>query len=39
MAVAFMENPLAKFPDNRATAHFYFAFYPASRYKTPRAAH
>ncbi|MCS5881704.1 hypothetical protein LNP17_26165 [Klebsiella variicola subsp. variicola] len=31
---------LANFPDNRANAHiFILLFYPASRYKTPRAAH
>ncbi|MCS5830082.1 hypothetical protein LNO09_23100 [Klebsiella variicola] len=31
---------LANFPENRANAHiFILLFYPASRYKTPRAAH
>ncbi|QHO89149.1 hypothetical protein CHQ91_26760 [Klebsiella michiganensis] len=36
----YRKKAVAIFPDNpRQRAYFYFAFYPASRYKTPRAAH
>ncbi|PDO71107.1 hypothetical protein CPZ29_26710 [Klebsiella oxytoca] len=36
----YRKRAVAIFPDNaRQRAYFYFAFYPAYRYKTPRAAH